>query len=56
MFVYFHNLLPREHLGGKSAWSLFTGRADPPIPGFSFGEQIEFWAEPTIGSKSRPRG
>ena len=56
MFVYVHNLLPREHLGGQSAWSAFTSRADPPIPGFSFGEQVVFWAELTTGSKLRPRG
>ena len=56
MFVYVHNLLPREHLGGKSAWSVFTSKANPPIPGFSFGEQVVFWTEPTKGSKLRPRG
>ena len=54
MFVYVHNLLPRERLGGKSAWSVFTS-ADPPIPGFSFGEQVVFWTEPTKRSKLRPR-
>ena len=56
MFVYVHNLLPREHLGGKSAWSVLTSKADPPIPGFSFGEQVVFWTEPTKGSKLRPHG
>ena len=56
MFVYVHNLLPRERLGGKCAWSVFTSKADPPIPGFSFGKQVVIWTEPTTGSKLRPRG
>ena len=51
MFVYVHNLLPREHLGGKSTRSISTSRADPPIPGFSFSEQVVFRSHPTTRSK-----
>ena len=56
MFVYTYNLLPRKKLGGRSPWSAFTGRADPPIPRFTFGEKISFWTEPEHASKLKPRG
>ena len=26
MYVFIHNLLPRHKLGGRSAWSVFTGK------------------------------
>ena len=56
MFVYAYNLLPRKKLGGRSLWSVFTGRSDPPIPRFAFGEKISFWTEPEHASKLKPRG
>ena len=42
MFVTVHNLLPRKKLGGQSAWSAFTGKPDPPILRFAFGEKKPF--------------
>ena len=56
MFVYVHNSLPRKKLGGRSLWSAFTGRPDPPIPRFAFGERISFWTEPEHAIKLKPRG
>ena len=56
MFVYTYNLVPRKQLGGRSPWSVFTERSDPPIPRFAFGEKISFWTEPEHASKLKPRG
>ena len=56
MYVYVHNLLPRQKLGGKSAWSVFTGKLDPLPPRFAFGEWVVFWTEQESGSKLLPRG
>ena len=56
IFVYTYNLLPRKKLGRRSPWSAFTGRPDPPIPRFAFGEKISIWTEPEHASKLKPRG
>ena len=56
MYVYVHNLLPRQNSGGKIAWFVFTGKADPPPPRFAFGERVVFWTEQEVGSKLLPRG
>ena len=56
MFVYTYNLLPRKKLGGRSPWSPFMGRSDPPIPRFAFGEKISFWTKLEHASKLKPRG
>ena len=56
MFVYVNNLLPRKKLGRRSSWSAYTGKPDPPILRFAFGEKISFWIEPEHASKLKPRG
>ena len=56
MYVNVHNFLPRQKLGGRSAWSVFTGKSDPPPLRFAFGERVVFWTEQESGSKLLPHG
>ena len=55
MCVHVHNLLPRKNLKGRSVWWVFTGKREPQLPRFSFGQKVNFWTQPTAGSKLRPR-
>ena len=41
MFVYVKNLLPRPELGGRTPWSVFTGKPEPPLPQHAFGVNIK---------------
>ena len=53
---YAKNLLRRIQLHGKCPYEVFTGRAKPSLPHFSFGQEVVFWQPRVKREKLGPPG